>query len=484
MKVESSIEEVSIQDYWQLSKQWWRVWASAGLIAAISGGVWSYCIRSTEYRAAASIIAAGELAPNASRITGIIAKVPIDLPLEVGSEAELCSYILQTRATREAVVKECNLQETLGVNSWAEASCQLERRTKIELERPNIVRIEVAIAGRPRVVELLAKGAREKAAKLAARTVDGYISALHECLSQLQLTGAKRRRIFVEKQKEQVEADLCAAENELQKWEAQHKVIEVDSAGKLAAQRLMGLAEQREQARVELAAAHQHARGLRDKLEKQPEMEQTSVVHRANPLAEEIREKLVFLESELAVARDVEGKSAQHPEVRALQREVDAAQQALAEEQQQAMVKASTTEAANPVVRKLREELVLEEAAIIATEARIEGLGEALLRTEQQMASLSEEALEYSRLTRNVKIKQTVFETLATEYEQALIEEQGAEPVFRVIDEPVAPEYPAGPHVISDMGLAGGIGVLLGWVWIVAGGLGSKGEEGRGEGSG
>ncbi len=478
------MEEVDIRDYWQAIRREWRVWVSAGLIAAISAGAWSYCIRSTEYRASASIVAAGELSPRASSITGILAKVPIELPSGVGSEAELCGYILQTRATHQAVVKECDLQEVLGTSSRAEGRRRLEKWTRIQLERPNIARLEVAIPGRPRVVELVAKETRQEAAELAVRIVNSYISTLHEQLSQLQLTAAKRKRIFLHEQKQQVEADLTAAENELQQWEAEHEAVEVDSAAKLAMQRLMGLEEQREQARVELGAAQQHARGLRDKLKEQPETEAASIVHRANPLVDQIREKLVSLESKLAVARDAEGKSAQHPEVRMLQRELEAAQQALAQEQQRAMVKASTTEVANPVARKLREELVLEEATIIATEARIEGLGKAVQRTQRQMPNLSQEALEYSRLMRTVKIKQTVFETLSTEYEQALIEEQGAEPVFRVIDEPVAAECAAGPHVMSDMGLAGGIGVLVGWLWIMAGGLRRKSEEGRGEGSG
>ena len=121
------IEEVNIHDYWRAVKGGWRVWVGAGLIAAISAGAWSYCIRSTEYRASASIVAAGELSPYASSITGIIAKVPIELPSEVGSEAELCGYILQTRATREAVVKECDLEQILGASSIAEASRRLER---------------------------------------------------------------------------------------------------------------------------------------------------------------------------------------------------------------------------------------------------------------------------------------------------------------------------------------------------------------------
>ncbi len=478
MEDRSTTEEIDIRDYWQTVKRGWRIWIGAGLIAASSAGIWSYCIRPTRYHASVSIVAVGELPPGRSQAMGILANVPIEFAPRVGSEAELCGYILQTRATRRAVVIECNLEQVLKASSIAEARRQLKGWTKIELERPNIAWLEVALPGYPRAVELLVKDARGKTAELAAQIVNSYISALHERLSELQLTGAKRKRIFLEEQKQQVEADLNTAEKQLQQWEADHEVVEADSTGKLAMQRLMRLEEQREQARVELGTYRQHARSLRDKLKEQPEVEAASVVHRANPLVDEIREQLVSLESKLAVAKDAEGKSAQHPEVRKLQRELEAAQRALAQEQQRGMLKASSTEVANPVARKLREALVLEEATITATEARIEGLGEALRRGEQQLAGLSEEALEYSRLARNVKIKQAIFETLATEYEQALIEEQGEEPVFRVIDEPVAPEYPAGPDVMSDVGLAGAMGVLVGWVWIMAAGLGRKGEDG------
>ena len=164
----------------------------------------------------------------------------------------------------------------------------------------------------------------------------------------------------------------------------------------------------------------------------------------------------------------MEGKSRQHPDVRALQQQIDAATKALAEEQQQAMLKASTTDVANPVARKLKEELVLREAGSTAMEARIEGLGEAIRQSEQEMAELSGDALEYGRLLREVEIKQTLFETLASEYEQALIEEQATEPVFHVLDEAVPPERPEGPSPLVQMGLAGVIGVLLTWVWIIA----------------
>ncbi len=481
MEDQLTAEEINIWDYWEATKRAWRIWLGSGLIAAISAGIWSCCIQPTRYQASASIVATAELPPDYPQAISTMASALTGLAPGVGTEAELCKYILQTRETRCAVVKQCNLQQVLRASSATEASRRLEKWTKVKLERPNIARLEITLPGRPRVVEALAKEARREAAELAAQIANSYIKALHQQLSELHLAGAKRRRIFLEEQKQQVETELNRAAKELQQWEAEHKAVDVDEASKLAMQRLMNIEEQRELARVELAATRQRTRGLRQKLAEQPEAETATVVHQANPLVGQLRERLVTLESKLAVAKDAEGKSEQHPEVRKIQRELEATRQALAQEQQQEMLKASSTEVANPVAKKLQEELALEEVAITATEARIEGLGKALRRGEQQVVGLSEGALEYSRLVRKVRTKQAIFEALAGEYERALIEEQNKEPVFRVIDAPVAPEYPAGPNVANDMSLAGAMGVLIGWVWIMARGVRRKAEGGGDE---
>jgi len=196
MEISPPTNQVDIQDYWGAIKHGWRIWLSAGLIATITAGVWSYCIRATEYRVEASIVAAGELSPGSSRLTGILAKVPIELPTEVGSAAELCGYILQTRATRDAVVKKCHLQEVVGASSPAEASRQLAGWTRIELDRPNIVRLELTVPGRTRVVGLWASKGQQRTGGQAAQIVTSYLRALEERLGELQLTAANGNAFF------------------------------------------------------------------------------------------------------------------------------------------------------------------------------------------------------------------------------------------------------------------------------------------------
>ncbi len=439
----------------------------AGVIAGLAALFWSYSIQSTRYATSTSIVATGQLPSTSLRNKWLVEALPIELPTEAGTGAELCRYILETNATQRQVVAQCSLQEGLGATSQQDAAQQLGNCTQTTLESPNIVILAVVLPGPSRLAGLFNRARTAPTAQLTVRVVEAYLKVLSERLTQLHLTAAKRKRVFLEEQKEQIRTELEQAEERLQSWQARHSVMEISTVGKLATEELVDLQEQQEMTRLQLHTAQHHQEGLRQQLQQQPEMQAASVVHRTNPLVDELREKLVNLEAQLAVATEVEGKSRQHPDVRALQQQIDAATKALSEEQQQTMLKASTTEIANPIVRKLEEELVLEEANSTALEAKIEGLGEAIRRAEQEMAEMSGEALGYNRLLRNVEIKQTLFETLASEYEQALIEEQATEPVFYVIDEAMAPEQPEGPGPLVQMGLAGVIGILLAWVWII-----------------
>ena len=121
------------------------------------------------------------------------------------------------------------------------------------------------------------------------------------------------------------------------------------------------------------------------------------------------------------------------------------------------------------------QQVLAERFGITIEQIGLDGLDAAIGRAEASVVELSDEALEYGRLLRTLKIKEALFETLASEYEQALIEEQATEPVFYVIDEPVVPERPEGPGPAVKMVLAGAVGALVGWIWV----MGTAGREKR-----
>ena len=267
----------------------------------------------------------------------------------------------------------------------------------------------------------------------------------------------------------------------VQGWEEAHTLIEPELVGRLETEGLIRLQQGQEDVRVQLKTARQRLASLAEQQQKQPQMEMASVVRHSNPIIAKMRERLIELESRSAVAQHIEGKAEQHPEVRAIQEELNSARKALEEAEQEAMVEASTTETASAAARQVREELLTWQVNEQALEARMQGLRAAMERAEQGIAELSGEALEYGRLVRTAKIKERLFETLAAEYEQALIDEQGSEPSFYILDEPVPPEHPVGPGPLAKIALAGLLGGLVGWVWVVGWGGRRREERAGGE---
>jgi uncharacterized protein involved in exopolysaccharide biosynthesis len=77
-------------------------------------------------------------------------------------------------------------------------------------------------------------------------------------------------------------------------------------------------------------------------------------------------------------------------------------------------------------------------------------------------------AFEYSRLNRQVQLRQEVYQTLVKAHEEARIAEVRDTPVLTVIDSAVAPVHPSGPRRVLGTSVAlifgAGLGVLLAYI--------------------
>ncbi len=479
MSTDNSTQEITLQQYLSLTFDRWRVWVGAGIIAAVLAGMCSLLVVPEQYQATATIVTTGQMGNERESLRAIQA-LPIQMPGEVRSEAELCRQILETQTVRRQVVEECSLRAKLPGQSTQEIAKSLARRTKVAAKWPNLVTLTVTVPGSPRVSRARLSGREPEAARTAVKVIECYIRGLAKCLSEMHVTAAKRKRVFLEEQKRGMQEDLAEAEEALRGWEARHGIMQLEVAGKAVVEDLVSLQQSQEEARVELRGAKQRVAALQQELTQQPEMETAAVVQQANPLVAKLSERLVELETALAVATKVERKTEQHPEVRAIQQEIGETKEALAEEQERAMLEASRTEVASPTARRLQGDLVAWRVNREALEARIAGLDGAMKRAEAGVAELSGQALEYGRLVRTVKIREMLFETLAEEYEHALLEEQATEPAFHVLDAPVVPERPEGPGLLVRMILAALVGALVGWVWVMGSGERRKHEADEG----
>jgi len=452
--------EVTVTEYVHYLRRRWRVVATVTLVAAAVAALYTVLLVGQRYVATSSIIATGELSAPPTNLEQMVQGLNLDVsPITVCPEVELCAAILRSRGVRQQLVAEYKLTEVWRLISEQDALQALEEKTDVQVHRPNVVQIKVELRGRP--VMFAREPQNTSTRQLSADLANGYIRALQDKLADLHLSAAKRKRIFLGKKKIESCAQLQQAEHALQQWESDNKLIDAQEAGKLAGQEIIQLQQKQVQAQLELASVKEEIAKAEKLLSDQPPLQITSLEQEANPLLVQLREKLVQIEADLATAIDIKGETQFHPEVQELRQQLTATKRALAQQQQQQMFTARKVQTHNPAAVTLIEQLLPLQIKKEALRAKIRGLKHALTEAEQQVAGLSADAMEYGRLLREVGVREAVYQQLITDYEQALIAEQGQEPQVYVLDEAVPPEQSISPRLGVNVALAAFAGLII-----------------------
>jgi uncharacterized protein involved in exopolysaccharide biosynthesis len=104
------------------------------------------------------------------------------------------------------------------------------------------------------------------------------------------------------------------------------------------------------------------------------------------------------------------------------------------------------------------QEFVGLETTVIGQEAQVEGLARLVQELEGKAATLPARLLQFSRLEREVRARETVYATLEAQLEAAKLKEQQEQPVYQVLDEAVTPERHDRPKLLVNLV----VGLLLG----------------------
>lgn len=466
MAISIEDNEVTITQYIQQVIAHWRVIATIIGAAATVAGLYSMLATGQVYTARSSFITTGELAA-APTLEGLVQELTLNLvQTAVKPEVAVCQAILNSRTVREGLVKEYDLATMWGVASEEAAIHALGDQTKIEVQKPNVLEITVTLSGLPWVI---ARGGKnDRVRQLTAALANSYINALQDKLATFHLSAAKRKRVFLKDKVAESLAQLRSAEQALQGWESSNKLINAEEASRLATQGVVNLQQQQEQAQLELPTIYREITKAKQLLDQQPQMQIASLEQEANPLILSLREKLIQLQADLAMATEVKGETQFHPEVEDIQHQIRTTKQALAEQQRQQMFTARQVETHNPAVDKLLEKLLLLLIKREAVAARSEGLKRAIAEAEKGIMGLSVQAMEYGRLLRDVKVREAVYRAVVNEYEQARIAEQADEPQVYILDEAVAPEGASAPRVGVNMALAAFVAMIVGILWAMS----------------
>ncbi len=466
--MDSSIRdnEITIIQYIRHVLLHWRVIGTISVAAAVVAGLCGVMVTGQVYTARSSLIATGELTA-AGELEGLFQELNIERGWTViKPEVELCKAILSSHTVGERLVKEYDLQGILGVDSGESAIEALAERTNIEVQKPNVVEITVKLSGHPK---MFARGGRnDRVRQLAATLANGYIDALQGKLGSLHLSAAKRKRVFLEDKVAESRVQLGNAEQALQTWESENRLINADEAGKLATQSIVNLQQQQEQAELELRTVRHEIAKAEQLLAQQPQMQITSREQEANPLILDLRQQLVQLQADLSVATEIKGETKFHPEVEDIQHQIRTTRQALAEQLRQQMLIARQVESHNPAIDKILEKLLPLQIRKEAVAAKIAGLKRVIDETEKDMMGLSVQAMEYGRLLREVKVREAMYEAITKEYEKSRIAEEGDEPRVHILDTAVAPEGASTPRVGINILLAAFVGMGVGVLWAMS----------------
>ncbi|MBI2266392.1 MAG: hypothetical protein HYU64_14705 [Armatimonadetes bacterium] len=292
--------------------------------------------------------------------------------------------------------------------------------------------------------------------EIAAKIANGFISAYQEYTEKNVLTQAKKHRRFAESQMKKVEARLRKAEKVLEEYQKREGSMNVASSVEAHAGLFARLKTDRLLNQAELASFKTEEEAQRSLYIGQLTRAQREFL--LAPLskssaAAELHKELVKLELDLLRAR--EGATDANPQIKVLKSKLAKTRELMKQqiESELGSLKSSETDALIGLEAK--------KLAFLAKEAAYETL---MKNLDREFVNLPAKALEFFRLERNVKVQESLYTMLVTEYEKARLVEtkEGAE--LQLLDPALPPESPSRPVMSTNLLMGGILGLFLGLV--------------------
>lgn len=273
--------------------------------------------------------------------------------------------------------------------------------------------------------------------KLATDISNAMVQWLRDKTRSFTRDGAENSRSFVESQLQVASETLRKAEDDLAKYKAENSLFSIDDERTLKVQKidqfqtaLLNTQKERREAEANLAAVARE-------LGSQPERKVLSATIAKNPTVAEFENNLVDLE--LKKASLLVEKAEGHPDVQAIQAQIDSARAEI-----QASVKEAIqaqTEAINPTYQDLLSrsvDLKVQRDVLVARES---AFGKIISDLEADLRGLPAKEVELARLSKIVEIDRSIFETLKNRLERLQIEKktENNEYNLRVLDSAFVP---------------------------------------------
>jgi tyrosine-protein kinase Etk/Wzc len=171
--------------------------------------------------------------------------------LKMRSQSELYGGILQSRTIADKVIDKFSLRARYGKQTMEETRKALGQRTSVKVGRDGLIQIEY----------------EDEDAKLAAEVANAYVDALEQLTTDLAITEASQRRLFLEKQLSRAKDALTFAEAELIKIQAKTGLLVPEQVSAAANIRGQIVAKEVELVSLEAFATSQNPQLIKSKRE-------------------------------------------------------------------------------------------------------------------------------------------------------------------------------------------------------------------------
>jgi len=438
MKEDMNTDEISLVELFQV------IWKRKNLIILICifAVVFAliYSIFSPKiYESSAVILIPSE--KGTSGLGSLMSSLPVNIGIP-GLTAPGANYIaiLKSRSAAEYVFNKLKLDNYFEQKTREEKIEVLRKIVKVsQNEKENTITITV----------------ETKDPKLSAEIANTYISALEKIIAELNISSAKRERIFIEEQLKRVEKDLRLAEERLKNFQEKNLLIDVDSEAKVLIDNLANLHSQRESCEISINLAKRNLDDLQKMLIEQANIQKkdilaiTSLTYTGT--LNDWREKLISQEMDLALLSLEYGP--EHPKVVAAKSAVEMTKKVIKDE-----IERLTKAIGSSFIDKLFA-LQLE---IVFNEAKKKALDNVIKKYEKKLSELPELGLQLGRLMRDIKVQETIYTFLTSQYEQAKVNEAKESMVVQVIDYAIPPVKKSKPSTTLNVLIAGVSSLFLG----------------------
>jgi len=305
------------------------------------------------------------------------------------------------------------------------------------------------------LITVIGKGKTpEEAQMISSAIVDNFLKLMTEMnqSSQSYMVKFLNERIDTAKK----ESDEAAAI--LEEFSKEHKVYSPDDQGKAILEKTAIYDKAIRDFQVQQRASEAKLYAVNSELEKQNENISSFNIADSSVVVE-LRKNIA--NKEVSIVQMEQKYTEKHPDLKRAREELQAMKDTLSKEVISA-VKAGTS-SMNPTYSALLQEQAMAQVDMAVASASEAALREHFADSEDDMAQLSDDAMEYLKLKRNADIKNEVYVALVKQSEQAKIEATMKSMDIRVIDKANLPIQKSAPRrtLITLGGMAAGIVISL-----------------------